>query len=161
MRGKARWFVPALLLVVGLSAGCSAVSKMPPAADDRAKNLAPTEGKALVYVVRPAMVGLAIGMPVTCDGKDLGKTGGGRFIYAMIDSGSHAFVSRAENTSELTLVTEAGKTYYLEQQVKMGLLKARNKLVQLNDADGKAKLLKCSLSSETAAEPATPAPADK
>jgi len=161
MRGRWRWMVPVFVLFAGLVSGCSAVSQAPKEAGEQARNMTPPEGKALVYIVRPAAVGMAIGMPVTCDGVDVGKTGGRRFLYAVLDPGSHVFVSRAENKSELPIVLEAGKTYYLEQKVTMGLLKARNKLVRIEDAEGREKLLKCSLSSETAAEPAPVVPATK
>jgi hypothetical protein len=63
------------------------------------------------------------------------------------------FASQAENKSELPLVLEAGKTYYLEQQVRMGILMARNKLVRLEEGPGRERLLKCSLSKDLAAEP--------
>ena len=75
----------------------------------------------------------------------------------MLSPGNHTFISKAENTSELSLVLEAGKTYYFEQKVSMGFLKARNKLVRLEDAEGRERLLKCELSTETAAESASPA----
>jgi len=149
--GKVAWlgfFAVTLTLV-----GCSAVGTLPKDVDERAKNLAPAEGQALVYVVRPSNLGRAIGMTVTCDGREMGKTGGQRYIYAMVDSGDHEFVSQAENKSELTIVLEAGKTYYFEQQVKMGLLKARNKLVRLDDEEGRKRLLKCSLSKDLGATP--------
>ncbi len=137
------------LAIVGITStvvGCSAVGTMPKDVDEQAKNMTPTEGKALVYVVRPARIGMAVGMRVSCDGHEIGYTGGKRFIYAVLDSGAHVFASQSENKSELPLVLEAGKIYYLEQQVKMGLIVARSKLVRLNDEEGRKKLLKCSLS---------------
>jgi hypothetical protein len=37
---------------------------------------------------------------------------------------------------------EAGKTYYLQQKVKMGFMKARNQLVAIDEAEGKKALSK-------------------
>jgi hypothetical protein len=149
----------ALLAASLFVAGCSATGTMSKDVDERAKGMTPPEGKALVYVVRPAGVGMLVAMKVTCDGNYLGTTGGHRFLYAVLDSGAHVFASHAENKSELPIVLAAGKTYYLEQQVKMGLLMARNKLVRLDDVKGREKLLKCALSKDLAATPPVPATA--
>ena len=38
---------------------------------------------------------------------------------------------------------EADKTYYLQQKIKLGFMKARNQLVLLGEAEGQAGLKKC------------------
>ena len=116
-RPRWAWTSGAILLAAWLAAGCSAAKwfRAPQEASDRAKSLTPPEGKALVYVVRLAGIQHALLTAVTCDGTTLGKNGAGRFIYAILDPGSHLFASIAENKGELPLVLEAGKTYYLEQ----------------------------------------------
>ena len=160
MRGRWRRMVTAIALVAGLASGCAYVGHVrqaPREVSERARDLAPPAGKALVYVVRPSGEADAVRMPVACDGSTLGTTGGKRFIYAMLDPGSHVFISRTEGKgkSELPIVLEAGKTYYLEQKPISGFPGTRSKLVRLEDAEGRVKLLKCSLSIETAAAPAT------
>lgn len=45
----------------------------------------------------------------------------------------------------LALTVEAGKTYYLQQKVRFGWMKARNKLVLLDEEEGKKGLAKCHL----------------
>jgi hypothetical protein len=40
----------------------------------------------------------------------------------------------------MTLKVEAGKTYYVQQHVRMGFMKARNKIEPMTDEEGKAKL---------------------
>lgn len=143
-----------VILLISLTAllmGCSATGKAPPELDLQAKELAPPPGTALVYIVRPSKMGMAIKMKVYCDGKYLGATGGGRFIYAILEPGSHIFMSKAENESELPIVLEPDQTYFLEQKVKMGILKARNNLARLGDEEGLDKLYKCTLSTDLAA----------
>jgi len=152
MKQLTKTFSLMMLLCLLIFLGCSAVGKAPLEMDQKAKEIVPPEGKALVYIVRPTTLGTAIKMGVTCDGKYIGGTGGGRYIYTIQDPGSHVFVSKAENTSELPIVLEAGKTYFLEQKVKMGIIKARNNLERLDDAEGNAKLGQCSLSSDYVAE---------
>jgi hypothetical protein len=38
---------------------------------------------------------------------------------------------------------EAGKTYYLQQKIMMGMFKAENEIVLLDEEDGKTGLRKC------------------
>lgn len=137
-----------LVFVALIMGGCATVGKMPVEMDLKIKEMKSPEGKALVYIVRPSSFGFAIKMTVTCDGEYVGTTAGKRYIYTVLSPGNHLFVSKAENKSELSIVLEEGKTYYLEQQVKMGLIKARNKLVRLDEVEGRNKLSKCSLSDD-------------
>lgn len=103
------------------------------------------EGKALVYILRPSAMGFAIGMKVTCNNKEIGKTHGKKFIYKALEPGNYMFISHAENKAELPLQLEAGKKYYIEQQVKMGIIMARSKLVKLTETVAIEKLKKCKL----------------
>ena len=118
------------------------------ALDQRAKAMTVPEDKALVYVIRPSSLGFAVGMHFFCDNKKVGTTTGQRYFYMLLDPGRHQFMSKAENKSEQILNLKAGRTYYLEQQVKMGFLKARNNLELLSGQEGKEKLMKCHLIKE-------------
>jgi hypothetical protein len=106
----------------------------------------PSAGKALVFVIRPTMMGNKIQTKLAMDGKWLGTNRGNNYYFFEADPGERCFCSKAENRSVLVLTLEAGKTYYLQQKVQMGLLKARNKLVALDDAEGTKGLAKCNLS---------------
>jgi hypothetical protein len=106
----------------------------------------PEAGKALVYVLRPTMMGNKIQSKLAMNGSWVGVNRGHNYFFLMVDPGEHYFCSKAENTSALALKAEAGKTYFLEQKIKMGVMKARNQLAQLGDIEGKAKLAKCRLS---------------
>lgn len=140
-----------VLVAVGGSAGCSAVGKLPVQFDEYARGLAPDSARALVYVVRPSNAGKISKFVVTCDGDSIGATGGRRYIYTLQPPGKHLFVSRAENRSELPIALEGGRTYFLEQKIRMGLLSARNSLERVGEAEGREKLAKCSLSEELVA----------
>lgn len=118
--------------------------------DQEAKSLTPPADKALVYVYRPSSAGFAVRMEVTCDGKSLGSTKGNRYIYALLDPGTHTIKSKAENTAVLELKAEAGKTYYILQQVKMGGFQARTGLELIKDEkEARKKLDHCKLSGDT------------
>jgi hypothetical protein len=103
----------------------------------------PPPDKALVYVVRPTMYGNKIQTKLAVDGQWIGANRGHNYLYLTLDPGPHFFCSKAENRSALAVSLEAGKTYFLEQKIKMGFMKARNKLALLGEEEGKKKLAGC------------------
>lgn len=112
------------------------------------KTISPDSGKALVYIVRPSVVGSAITFGVTCNDVHIGATNGKRFIYAFLDPGTHTFISKAENKSELFLKVEPGETYFINQKAKMGLLFARVGMEAVDEKTGRSLLSKCKLSGD-------------
>ncbi|MBZ5640977.1 MAG: DUF2846 domain-containing protein [Acidobacteriia bacterium] len=99
--------------------------------------------KALVYVVRPAMVGFAIKSFFLCDDEILGINKGHSYFFSQVAPGKHVFWSKSENVDALELEVSAGKTYYIQQHVQMGGFRARTKLEVLGEAEGKTALDKC------------------
>ena len=114
------------------------------------KNQHPTPAqpadKALIYVLRPSMMGNKIQSKLAVDGDWKGVNRGNNYFSFTLDPGEHLFCSLAENHSVLKLDVAAGKTYYLQQHVRMGVMKARNKLELMNEEEGKAKLADAHLS---------------
>jgi hypothetical protein len=102
--------------------------------------------KALIYVIRSTIIGLKIHSKLGVDGKWMGVNRGRTYFFFNLEPGEHYFCSESENQSYLTLTVEAGKTYYLQQQVKPGIWKARTDLVVMNEEEGKEKLKKVDLS---------------
>lgn len=98
--------------------------------------------KALIYVVRPTMWGNKVQTKLAVDGKFMGINRGNNYFFFTLDPGQHYFCSQAENKSVLSMKVEAGKTYYLQQQIKMGFMKARTKVVAMNEDEGKEALAK-------------------
>jgi len=113
--------------------------------DSIAKSLVSIQDKAIVYVLRPTSYGFAIRMDVSCDTSYIGTTGAKSYIYTILSPGKYTFLSRSENKAFLDVTVEAGKTYYLEQQVKMGMIYARTKLNLVDEEKGKKFLAKCKL----------------
>lgn len=103
----------------------------------------PRPDKALVYVVRPANVGFAIKFWAFADDKFLGVTKGNNYTYAFVEPGERIFWSKAENVNAIKMNFQAGKTYYIQQRVRMGGIKARVKLELLGEAEGKKFLEEC------------------
>lgn len=149
MKNRSIQFRNLLLTVFALSLfSCSTTKLANPGEAQRLQNMAPPDGKALIYFIRPSAVGSVVNMKITCDGRHIGSTTGKRYIYALVEPGKREFVSHAENKDELPLVTEAGQTYFIEQKAKMGIVMARTRLERISEEEGRQKLAKCKLSGD-------------
>lgn len=117
---------------------------------DTDKNQHPTPDqpadKALVYVLRPSMMGNKVQTKLAVDGEWKGVNRGNNYFYFTLEPGEHYFCSEAENHSLLTLKVEAGKSYYVQQHIRMGVMKARNEIEPMDEGEGKTKLASAHLS---------------
>jgi hypothetical protein len=104
---------------------------------------APPSDKALVYVVRPTNYGGFVQTKLSMDGKWVGVNQRDTYFVVAVEPGSHNFCSESENGSRLTMTTEAGKTYYLQQHIRPGTFKAHNELSQITEEEGKVAVAKC------------------
>jgi hypothetical protein len=95
--------------------------------DQIARTLQPPDGKALVYILRPSIFGLAVRMFLDCDSVHIGSTMAHNFVYALLEPGTHTLMSTSENHPTLEITVEAGKVYYIKQEVKMGTVIAKNR----------------------------------
>ena len=102
--------------------------------------------KAMIYVIRPTMTGNKVQTKLGVDGKWMGVNRGDNYFFFTLAPGEHYFCSEAENRSVVAMKVEAGKTYYLQQKIRMGWMKAGNNLVVVDEAEGKKGLAKCHLS---------------
>ena len=84
-------------------------------------------------------------MPIALDGRLVGDTAAKTFLLLEVRPGTHMLVSKAENDSTLSLITAAGKNYFVWQEVKMGLFAARSALQLVDEAAGKAGVEECQL----------------
>lgn len=131
--------------------GCGPKDAKHSASTDKKSHPLPTPpaDKALVYVVRPTMMGSKIQTKLAVDGKWVGINRGNNYFFVTLDPGEHYLCSTAENRSVLKVTVEPGKTYYLQQKIRMGFMKATNRLEVIDDSEGKAALGKTHLSSFT------------
>jgi hypothetical protein len=133
-----RFFTTIAVLSAGLLTGCASVKMASPNDDAKAKTFATSPNQANLYIYRNEFMGAAIRMAVEIDGKEIGKTGPKSYFAVSVAPGKHTLISRSENDFNLDVVTEAGKNYYVWQEVKMGLLYARTKLQLVDEAQGQA-----------------------
>lgn len=125
--------------------GCASVPMASPEKDQQAKTFAVAPGKANIYIYRNESMGAAIKMPVVADGRAIGDTAAKTYLLVEAAPGKHTLVSKTENDSTLELATEAGKNYFVWQEVKMGAFAARSQLQLVDEAAGKAGVAECTL----------------
>ena len=135
----------AALLSAALLSGCASVPMADATADAQAKQFVAPKDAANLYIYRNETFGTAVKMPVLVDGVAVGDTVAHSYILKQVIPGSHTITSKSENDATLTLSTEAGKNYYVWQEVKMGLLMARSKLSQVSEEEGKQGVMESKL----------------
>lgn len=143
MKARNPFFVYAALLFASVVSGCASVPMASLDEDAKAKTFAVREGKSNIYVYRNESFGGAIPLTVALDGKVAGQTGPQTYFLFEVDPGTHEVGSIAENTSALKLDAAAGKSYYVWQEVKMGMWMARSQLQQVDEATGMKGVAEC------------------
>ena len=139
------------IFVIKLLSSCYSPAKLigtnePIRGKDVAQKITPPDGKALIYIVRrPAYFASLAEFAVSMDRQMIGHTQAQRFLYTFSEPGTRTFIGHAENKSSLSLEVEAGKTYYIEQKIRPGIVYPRNKLKVLDEKKGIKKLNQCKL----------------
>lgn len=126
----------AVLSILVISA-CASASLSTSQQDLVAKEFtAAPSNKSNLYIFRDEFIGALVPMKVSLDDQVLGSTSGNTYFFLTVDPGTHKITSDAENLSELEVDLKPGEEYYVWQEVKMGLLFARNKLQLVSEERG-------------------------
>lgn len=139
------------IMLIGLLAGavlvtgCASVPMASVERDAQTKTFTVKPDKANIYVYRNESMGAGAKMDVDFDSKPIGQTVAKSYFALEVAPGKHTLISKAENDSVLDVVAEAGKNYFIWQEVKMGVLYARNKLELVDDATGRVGVSECKL----------------
>lgn len=134
-----------LMVVASVLTGCANIPLAPPAVDLEAKKFAVEQNKASIYIYRNESFGGAVPVTVSINDQLLGKTGAKTFFALKVPPGTYTLTSKSENESRYIIEAEAGKNYFIWQEMKMGLLYARNILQQVDEARGRAGVSECQL----------------
>ncbi len=129
------------MICILVLSGCASVPMASLDQDSRAKEFSPPPNKSSIYIYRHENFGAAIPMTVSVNGRALGQSGAQTYFYLNVNPGKFTIESHAENISNLPLVTEAGKNYFVWQEIKMGMWMARSLLQQTDEAAGRAGVL--------------------
>ncbi|MFH1369520.1 MAG: DUF2846 domain-containing protein [Elusimicrobiota bacterium] len=132
----------AVLAFFGIGGCAPAITRQYVAFPDESKEVE-NMGKARIYVVRSDSLGGLYSMSVRNDGILIGKTGPKGYLSWEREPGKTTITGQAENTSALELDVQKGMAYYVWQEVKMGMIKARNKLQEVTKERGKELLKMC------------------
>ena len=134
-----------LAVLVLLLSGCASVPMASLDQDAKAKDFSPIPNKAALYIYRNENFGAAIPVMVSVNGKALGQTAAKTYFRLNLIPGKYNIQSHAENVSSLPLTAEAGKNYFVWQEVKMGMWMARSLLQQTNETTGRAGVMESKL----------------
>jgi hypothetical protein len=109
----------------------------------------PEEGKAMVYVVRPNVLGGIIRFNVFLDDKkpesEMGYTRAKQYIYFNVSPGEHQILTKAENWAAANINVKPNDIVFLQQNPDMGIVMARNHIHQISDYEGKYHVKRLSL----------------
>ena len=104
--------------------GCSSVPTQSKEATQQAKLVpAPSEGKSGVYIYRSGFMGAALKKDIWINDKCIGESAKDTFFYEEVDGNKEHKISTESEFSpnDLMLYVEAGKNYFIEQFIKMGV----------------------------------------
>lgn len=138
----------ALVMTVVLS-GCASVPMASLENDKAAKDFSEVPGKGSLFIYRNETMGAALPLAVSVNGKTLGQTAAMTYFRMNVAPGKYNVVSHAENVSEISLDINAGKNYFVWQEIKMGMFSARSKLQQVDESKGRAGVSESKLISST------------
>jgi hypothetical protein len=141
-------FVAAIVLLHG----CASVPMAAIEEDAKAKDFSTVTGKASLYIYRNESFGGAIPMTVTINGRTLGQSAPQTYFRLTLMPGQYAVESHAENVSKLALSLQAGKNYFVWQEVKMGLFFARSLLQEVDEKTGRAGVMESKLAASAIAD---------
>ena len=137
--------VSILIAAAALASGCATAPMAPAERDQQAKAFQATPGAVNLYVYRNESFGAAISMDVIVDGHLVGTSVAKSYFLVQLKPGKHTVLSNAENVATLDFTGEPGHNYFVWQEVKMGLMRARNELHLVDDATGRAGVGECKL----------------
>lgn len=135
----------ALAGAVWLAAGCTSIPMGSAEDDVRGKSFTVKPGKANIYLYRHETLGFAVPMSIRIDGRPAGKTLAKTYLVWEVEPGKHTITSHAEDENALTLHTKAGESYYVWQEVKVGLWTARSLLQEVAAETGRMRVAECML----------------
>jgi len=136
----------ALLATAAGLAGCGHAPLAPASADTTAKLMQPpAQGRAVIYLFRNSPPSAGWVIPVTLDGKDMGVTGAQTYFRWEVGPGEHMIISRTVDWSGMVINAEAEKTYYVWQDIGVGLFVPTSELKQVDRITAEINLRSCYL----------------
>ena len=126
-----------LFFVVAL-AGCAKTSKAPAEVSDAAKSFEAPADRGLVFLYRTGKaVGAGNAIEVKVNGVTAGGTGPSTFFRWELKPGPYTFHSSTKEASAtVSLEVKAGKTYFIEQNARLGFDSGRVNMKEVDEEKG-------------------------
>ena len=125
----------ACLLAMSLLSGCVPLA-VRPGEPVEAGPLPVRMDAATVYVYRDEIFGAILPIVVAVNGVDIGATGAYTFFELDLKPGAYRLESFAGGVSVLDLQVEAGKNYFVWQEIKLGQSRAASLLQAVDESTG-------------------------
>ena len=131
-----RRFLLALAALTSLTACMEAGSVM-----QTSSSYAAPAGKALIVFYRPAaFAGGAIRFNVQHTDGPVGQLTSGAVLQKVVNPGSNTFWSQVISQDAITIEAQAGQTYYVRGDVRIGLYAGRPKFTQVSEAQARQEM---------------------
>jgi hypothetical protein len=108
-----------------------------PASTASISEIVPDKGLVVFYRLRK-MGGAAITYSVDHADGSLGILNNGAVLYKYFEPGQHTFYSQVLSGDSIMINVEAGKAYFVQGMVKMGVVAGRPSFTQVDEATGRA-----------------------
>jgi hypothetical protein len=139
------------LIAVSFFSGCASVPMASSEQDSALKQFQqPKNGNAGLYIYRNSFVGQALKKNVYVNGQLVGETANKVYFYKELAPGNHSISTESEfSENDINLPVEAGKLYFVEQHIKMGVFVGGASLEHVDNAKGMDNIKQCKLAKET------------
>ncbi|WP_459873393.1 DUF2846 domain-containing protein [Halomonas shantousis] len=105
---------------------------------------APPQDMAGVYIYRDSFMGQALKKSVSLDERVLGETANGVYFYEVVTPGKHTLSTESEfGDNYLSFEADAGRNYFVEQYMKMGVFVGGAGLKMIDETDGMSRVQNC------------------
>jgi hypothetical protein len=137
----------AAAISISLLSGCASVPMASKEQDAALKNFqAPPENNAGLYIYRNTFAGQGLKKTVSLDGSVIGETANKTYFYKLLTPGQHTLSTESEfSDNAITFHADAGKNYYVQQFIKMGVFVGGANLEVMSESEGEKEIMQCEL----------------
>jgi len=131
-----------IMLALPLVIGCAGTSKAPSEDTEAAMSFEVPDDKGVVYLYRLGRAVAAANVSIVkVNSLEAGGTGPSTFFRWELKPGTYTFsASTGESSKTVQLQVEAGKLYFIEQNIRLGLSEGRVQLKEVDEKTGKKNI---------------------
>ena len=136
-----------MLAIFLLLSGCATVPMASQEEDAKLKTFQkPADNKTGIYIYRNSFAGQALKKNIYINGEMIGESANKVYFYKEVEPGEQTLSTESEfSENNLTLSTEGGKNYFIEQYIKIGVFVGGAGLQSVTDGEGMKNVKECKL----------------